>query len=229
MTPPGGSTTTTSQSPDARPPQLDELTVRELIARLASREPIPGGGSAAALAGSLASALLSMVSALTEGRTSSDDDARIVREVAAAASASEAELTSLASLDAAAYDAVVRARRLPRTTDAERAERAARVIAATRTATEAPLRIARAAMAVLELAERLVPAANPHAISDVGVAAHLATAAVRGAILNVRINLPSLADDDPLAAVRDELDELVARAAAAEARLTGAVSQRLGG
>lgn len=229
MTVSGDSTTTTSHPADTPPGPLDELSVRELIARLASRAPIPGGGSAAALAGSLAAALLSMVSALTEGRTSSDDDAQTVRQVAAAATASEAELTSLASLDASAYDTVVRARRLPRTTDAERAERTARVAAATRTATEVPLRTARAAMAVLALAERLVPAANPHAISDVGVAAHLATAAVRGAVLNVRINLPGLADDDPLKAARDELDELVAGAAAAEARLTAAVSHRLGG
>lgn len=231
MTDPGGSTTTTPHGADAPPPALDELTLGELLERLASRDPVPGGGSAAALAGSFAAALLSMVAELSTA-AAGDEDAAIIREVATAAASARHELTTLATLDAAAYDAVVRARRLPRGTDEERATRRATIAAATRTATELPLRTARAALTLLELAERLAPVGNPHAISDVGVAAHLAAAAVRGGVLNVRINLPylpALETGDPLLGARDELEDLVARAAAGEARLVGAVAHRMEG
>jgi formiminotetrahydrofolate cyclodeaminase len=226
----GGITTT---APDDTPLQpFDELTLRALLEQLASREPIPGGGSAAALAGALGAALLSMVTGLTVGRTSSTEEADRLSEISDAAAAAEADLRSLVTLDADAYRAVVSARRLPRASDAERAARAARLDAATRGATEVPMRTARGAMAILELAERLVPIGNPHAISDVGVAAHLAAAAVRGALLNVRINLPGLGElaaDDPLGGTRDEIDELLARAAAAEGRIAVAVARRMEG
>ena len=227
----GGSTTTTS--PDTTPLQpFEQLTLRALLEQLSSREPIPGGGSAAALAGSLGAALLSMVAALTVGRTSSAADADALAEIATSAATSRADLLALVTLDADAYRAVVEARRLPRISETEQAERRQCIHDATRGATQIPLRVARAALGTLELAERLVPIGNAHAISDVGVAAHLAAAAVRGALLNVRINLPGLGDlspDDPLAAARDEVDELLARAAACEGRIAVAVSHRMEG
>ncbi|MEO8246502.1 MAG: cyclodeaminase/cyclohydrolase family protein [Chloroflexota bacterium] len=223
----GGTTTT---SPETTP--FDGLTLRALLDQLSSREPIPGGGSAAALAGALGAALLSMVAALTVGRTASAADADTLTEIATAAAAAQADLLALVTLDADAYRAVVEARRLPRVSDEELAERSHRIQDATRGATEVPLRTARGALAMLDVAGRLVSIGNPHAISDVGVAAHLAAAAVRGAVLNVRINLPSLgelAPDDPLAAARDEIDELLARAAAGEARISVAVAHRMEG
>lgn len=227
----GGSTTTTP--PDTTPSgPFDQLTVRALLDQLSSREPIPGGGSAAALAGALGAALLSMVAALTVGRTASAADADALTDIGAEAAASQSELLALVTLDADAYRAVVEARRLPRVSEAEREERAHRIQEATRGATEVPLRTARGAQATLDIAERLVAIGNPNAISDVGVAAHLAAAAVRGALLNVRINLPALGEvrpDDPLAGARDEIDELVARAAAAEARIAVAVAHRMEG
>ncbi len=232
MTDPGGSPTTTDDRSATHLASLETLTVRELVERLASREPIPGGGSAAAFAGSLAAALLSMVAALTAGRAGTEETEEVVREVGLAAASAQSTLLGLATLDANAYDAVVRARRLPRDSEPARRSRAVQVAQATRMATEVPLRTAREAAGVLSLAERLVPVGNPHAISDVGVAAHLAAAAVRGAALNVRINLPYLdatPGDDPLAGAGAELDALLAAATAAEARLAGAVARRMEG
>ena len=227
----GGSTTSTS--PDATSLQpFDQLTLGALLPQLSSREPIPGGGSAAALAGALGAALLSMVAALTVGRTASAAGADAVAQLATSAGAVQADLLALVTQDADAYRTVVEARRLPRVSDAERTRRSRRIQEATRGATVVPLRTAKRALATLELAEQLVPIGNAHAISDVGVAAHLAAAAVRGALLNVRINLPSLSElaaDDPLAGARDEVDELLARAAAAEGRIAVAVSRRMEG
>jgi glutamate formiminotransferase/formiminotetrahydrofolate cyclodeaminase len=144
-----------------------------------------------------------MVVALTANRPAAAGNEEILAEIGSGAVAAQSELLRLAELDAAAYDAVIRARRLPKDTERERQSRDAQVHQATREATLAPLETVRRAADVLGLAERLAPIGNRNAVSDVGVGALLAVTAVRGAALNVRINLPYLADDDPL---RDDAD-----------------------
>jgi len=208
--------------------RITELPVRELIERLATSEPIPGGGSAAALAGAMGAALVRMVVALSSGRPGAAESEPELTEIAVAAANCQSELLNLAELDAAAYDAVVKARRLPKETDLERQARSVQVAAATREATRAPMQTARVADTVLDLAERLAPIGNRNAVSDVGVAALLAAAAIRGAALNVRINLPYLDADEPL---RDEaaaeVDPLLARLDERERAIRGAVEARL--
>jgi formiminotetrahydrofolate cyclodeaminase len=178
--------------------RLTDLTVRHLIERLATSDPVPGGGSAAALAGAMGAALVHMVVELSTGRPAADAHEGALAEIGAAATVAQSELLSLAEQDAVAYDAVVRARRLPRGSDPERQARDARLAAAVREATRVPLETARAAAGVFGLAELLAPIGNRNAVSDVGVAALLAATALRGAALNVQINLPSLAPDDAL-------------------------------
>ncbi|HEY6608051.1 MAG TPA: cyclodeaminase/cyclohydrolase family protein [Candidatus Limnocylindria bacterium] len=179
--------------------RLTELPTSELLSRLATSAPTPGGGSAAALAGALAAGLVEMVVALTSGRPAAAQHEAELGSIGSAAGELRRQLTELTDADAAAYEAVVGARRLARTTDEERVERDARLAEATREATMVPLRTMRAGIQVLELTERLAPIGNRNAASDIGVAALLASTAVRGAELNVRINLPYLADGDPLA------------------------------
>jgi formiminotetrahydrofolate cyclodeaminase len=188
--------------------RITELPARELLERLSTREPVPGGGSAAALAGAMAAALVQMVVELTTDRPAAVDHEPELATVRTAAIDLRARLLRLTELDAAAYEAVVAARRLPRDTDPERAARTTRIEDATRDATRAPLETAGAAGEVLDLASRIAPIGNRNAISDVGVAALLAAAALRGAALNVRINLPYLPDGDPL---RDEAAGELAR------------------
>lgn len=192
------------------PSRLNDLPAPELIERMASGDPIPGGGSAAALAGAMGAGLLRMVVALTSGRPAAADDERELTEIAMGAANCQSELLNLVELDAVAYDGVIRARRLPRATDLERETRAVQVAAATREATRAPLQTARLAEQVLSLAERLAPIGSRNAISDAGVGALLAVAALRGAVLNVQINLPYLDADDALRTIAvDELDRLL--------------------
>jgi len=175
--------------------RLTELTVRELVEHLATRDAVPGGGSAAALAGSMGAALVRMVVELTLGGAASEA-AESVGKIGSAAAAWQSELLNLADLDANAYRAVVVARRLPRGTDLERQARDVQVAAAIREATRVPLQTVRAATAVLELAERLAPLGTRKAISDVGVSGALASASARGAALNIRINLPDVEDEE---------------------------------
>ena len=167
---------------------------------------MPGGGSAAALAGAMGAALVRMVVELTVGRPAAEGHAEELTEIGVAASGWQSELLNLAELDASAYDAVVRARRLPRDSELDKRARDTQVAAAVREATRAPLATARVANEVLGLAERLAPIGNRNAVSDVGVAALLAVAAIRGAAMNVEINLPSLSADEPLR--RDAADEI---------------------
>jgi formiminotetrahydrofolate cyclodeaminase len=189
--------------PDPRPggtqtTDLTALSFTELTARLASREPIPGGGSAAALAGAMGAALVAMVAELTVGRPDAAPHEQELRELRDGATARLELLQRLAEQDAAAYQAVVTARRLPKESDDERATRSAELGRAMVAAAEVPLRTAEVAAEVLELAHRIAPIGNPNAVSDAGVGAQLAGASVRGAILNVRINLPYLPADAPL-------------------------------
>ena len=209
--------------------RLTDLPSRELVERLASRDPVPGGGSAAAVAGAIGAALVGMVVELTVGRPDAADHEALLDDVRAAAQRLRAELLDLAETDSEAYDAVVRARRLPRETEPEVEARTNAMTEATREATRIPLATAEAAAAVLELADQIAPIGNRNAISDVGVGAMLAAAAVRGAALNVRINVPYLAEGDPLAAdASAELDRLLARADEGERRIAAIVADRMG-
>jgi formiminotetrahydrofolate cyclodeaminase len=208
---------------------ISEQSVARFTERLATRDPVPGGGSAAALAGSIAAALVAMVTELSIGRPELAGHEPELRRIGAAAQARRRSLLELAERDAAAYAAVIGARRLERATDAERSARGAAITAATRDATRIPLETAESAVEVLELATQVTPIGNPNAMSDAGVAAHLAVAAVRGALLNVGINLPYLAEDDPLRAdASARAERLSAAAGRLEHAARRAVEARMG-
>lgn len=208
--------------------RLTELTVRSLVERLATSDPVPGGGSAAALAGAMGAALVQMVVELTLGRPEAEAHEEALTQIGTAAAARQAELLDLAELDARAYDAVVRARRRPRESEPERETRGVQLASTMREATRIPLATARAASEVLDLAERVAPIGNRNAISDAGVAALLAVTSLKGAALNVQINLPYLTADEPLRhEAADEIDRLLATVDARDRTVQNAVAERL--
>lgn len=209
--------------------RLADLSTRAFVERLATSDPVPGGGSAAALAGAMGAALIHMVVTLTASRPTSAEHEAELGQIARAAVSWQSELLNLMEVDAAAYDAVVRARRLPRGSEVERRAREMQIAAATREATRVPVETAARAADVLALAERLAPIGSVHAISDVGVGALLAAAAVRGAAMNVRINLPYLGEDDPLRAeAAARIDGLLADLDRREVGVRSAVEERMG-
>ena len=210
------------------PTQLTDLPIHDFLERLGSSDPVPGGGSAAALAAAMGAALVAMVAELTIGRPAHAEHEETVRKLRFDAVERRVELLDLAQQDADAYDLVVRARHMPKESEAEKKLRSAALATAMVAATRAPLRAAVVASEVLDLAERIAPIGNRNAVSDAGVAALLAAAGLRGAVLNVRINLPYLPPDEPL---RDsapaELERLEALAAEGERAAMAAVSARL--
>lgn len=208
--------------------QLTDLPVHDLLERLGSSDPVPGGGSAAALSGAMGAALVAMVAELTIGRPDYTEHEAVIRHLRFDALDRRAQLLDLAEQDAAAYEAVVRARRMPKGSDPEREARTAALRQAMVAAADVPLRAAVVAAEVLDLAQRIAPIGNRNAVSDAGVAALLAAAAIRGALLNVRINLPYLADDDALrASAPAELARLEDLATSGERTAMAAVDARL--
>jgi glutamate formiminotransferase / formiminotetrahydrofolate cyclodeaminase len=195
---------------------------------LAEGTPTPGGGSAAAQSGAMAAALVAMVARLTQGKKKYAGVEARMGEIVGQADALRHSLQSAVEADAAAFEQVMAALRMPKATEADEAARALALEGAIRGATEVPLAVAEQACQVLELASEVAETGNVNAASDAGSAGALARACLTAAGLNVQINAASLADRSMAEAWRQVLEELERRAGEAEDRLRQAIHDRAG-
>lgn len=189
-----------------------EQPVTQFLDELASSAATPGGGSAAAIMGALGAALVSMVCNLTIGKKNYAEVEPEMRSVLHDAEALRQRLADMVAEDIAAFDGLMAAYGLPELSDEDKAVRGAAIQHALRAATEAPLACARACAEVIKLSMRAAEVGNRNVISDAGVGALAAQAALRSAALNVDINVPSLQDQAFAQACRDEMDALLASA-----------------
>jgi methenyltetrahydrofolate cyclohydrolase len=187
---------------------LIKLTVQDFIEQLASPSPTPGGGSASALAGAMAAAMVEMACNLTIGKEKFRGVEEDLKVVLARAEELRVQLLAAVDEDTGAFDEVSQAYKMPRDTDEQKAARTAAIQKALQSATEVPLKVARAAMETSQLAEIAVQKSNPSVASDARVARVLADAAREGAVANVEINLGSLKDQKYIAMIESELEEL---------------------
>ena len=185
-----------------------KLPLDQFLDALASNTPTPGGGTAAAVGGAMGASLAEMVAALTLSKEKYAASHDAVRPIAEAARVARQEFVSLASEDSEAYESVVAARRLPKDTEEQKAERAEKIAAANKHASEVPMRTARAAVRLLAALPDLAAKGNPNAISDAGAAALLLDACVEAALLNVGINLPGIEDARFVAEMQRETADL---------------------
>ena len=192
------------------PSGFGDVTLDSFTSHLASAEPVPGGGSAAAVAASLGASLAVMVARLSEGRPRYAAHAATHLRAIDAGEAARRRFIELADIDARAYGGYASAMKLPRETDAERAARAAAIAEAARASTLAPLDTVRLCASVVQIVDALAGRSNVNAASDLDVAALLLEASAEGAAANVRINLPSVTDAPFVAEVQDEVGRALA-------------------
>ena len=169
-----------------------KLSLLDFESELASKNATPGGGTAAAVALGQAAALAEMVCELTIGSEKWQQGWEAALDAKKLTAKVRKRAGQLAMEDSDSYDQVVATFRLPKTTDEEVEERRQAIRLATLHAAEVPLETAKLGMELLSKLEQLALYGNGNAASDVGVASLLASAAVKGALFNVEINVASL-------------------------------------
>ena len=198
-----------------------DLTVAAFVDELASSTPVPGGGSASAVAASLGAALVAMVASLSAGRPKYAAHDDLHQRSLETGRRLAARFLDLADEDATAYGSFAEAMKLPKETDADRETRRAALSVAAKGAAEVPLATVEACLELVAAAEAMVGRSNANASSDLDVAALLGEAAARGAAANVLINLPAVDDEayvgETTARVMGLLDSVEELAAAAHA------------
>ena len=188
--------------------QYSHLSLAQLLDAFASNQPVPGGGSAAALAGAIGASLLIMVAGLPKTRHGTDEERSALTAAAARLRPLRDELASLIDRDSEAYTSVINAYRLPRSTDAEQAARRDAIDEAMRAATEAPLATIRACERAMREAEVIVSSGAASASSDVAVGIELLKTAARGAGMNVDTNLAAVKDAEYMKRASQEQRDL---------------------
>ena len=213
--------------PKTYPGGLMDLSCRELVDEVSRDTPAPGGGSIAALAGSLGAALASMVANLTQGKAGSEAAEQRLSAAAEKAQRVKDALMLAVDEDTFAFGAYMDARRLAAGTAEEKAHRAEKMQDGLKRAVEVPLRTARLSYEAMETAEVAMQHGNPNSITDAMVGFTIAFAGVRGGIWNVLINLKDITDTAFAAEMRPACARLVDQSNALLARATSDASARL--
>ena len=168
------------------------MPVRDFIEETASESPAPGGGSVSATVGALGVALGAMVAALSAQKW--EDRWEEFSDWAERGKVMQEELLRLVDADTEAFNAMMAAMRLPKTTEAEQAARQKAMQEATKAGIEVPLRVMEKSLESMDLMKAMAETGNPNSVSDAGVGALCARTAVMGAFLNVRINCGGVED-----------------------------------
>ena len=174
--------------------KLQDLTIKEFLAKTYGKDPVPGGGSVSALCGSLAASLAEMVTALTIGRKKYADVEEEMINYAPKMEEARIKFLNYIDEDAEAYQVVFDAFKLPKETEEEKVLRNEEIQKATLKAAMVPLKVAETAVGIMDTIREIGMKGNRNAVTDACVAMMCARTAAFGAILNVRINLSGLDD-----------------------------------
>ncbi len=187
---------------------LGDKTLKTFLEETASKAPVPGGGSIAAMSAATAAALTEMVANLTIGKKGYDDVQEEMAELASKLPSVREGFIADIDRDAEAFNKVMDAFKLPKDTDEEKAARRSAIQDGMKNAATVPLEVARDAFGIMEFASKVVEKGNKNAVTDGAVAAMMARTAVLSALFNVKINLGSIKDEEFVSKVAAEVAEL---------------------
>jgi methenyltetrahydrofolate cyclohydrolase len=207
---------------------VTQSSVEKFLDDLASGQPTPGGGSAAAIMGAMGAALVSMVCNVTIGKKGYEAVEAEMQAVREESEKVRRRLTAMVTEDITAFDSIMAAYKLPKASDDEKARRAAAIQAGLRRATETPMDCARACAEVIALSRRASEHGYLNVISDGGVGVLAGYTGLRSAALNVYINAPALKDRVFAEAATAELEKLVEFCAAESEAVYKIVRDKLG-
>jgi formiminotetrahydrofolate cyclodeaminase len=188
---------------------LANKSVAEFCEVLGSDAPAPGGGSVAALSGALGAELVSMVCRLSIGRSGYEEFGDLLKSTLDKSDPLAKSLLRRVDLDTEAFNGVMAAFKMPKSTDEEKKARTAAIQKNYKEAVQSPLSIARECREVLRLVHKIVGKSNANALSDLGVASQQAIAGLEGAVMNVEINLPSIKDEAFKEKILSEISSLL--------------------
>lgn len=206
---------------------LIQLSVEDFNRELGSNSPAPGGGSVAALSGALGAELISMVCKLSIGKKGYEAfDGELNEGLRKTESLSKSLLKRI-DLDTDAFKDVMAAFKMPKEPEDAKKARTDAIQRGYKEAVQSPLGIARECLDVLKIANTLLGKSNTNALSDLGVASLQAHAGLEGAIMNVKINIPSIKDEKFVAETSSEISTLLEQGRAAKENIYKYVSENI--
>lgn len=209
--------------------ELFSQSLRDVLKVSASSEPTPGGGSVAAMVAAFAASMSAMVGNLTIGKKKYRDVEPEVTRLRDRALCLMNRMEELVDADMQQFRRFMEFYKMPAATDEEKERKEHLIQEALRGATETPLEIARACIEILKIVDEVAPIGNTMAISDAGVSAYLAEAALQAALLNVDINLPLLKDEAFAKKALDDKEGLIEQARQLKDRALATISRRMKG
>ncbi|KYK20977.1 hypothetical protein AYK21_01115 [Thermoplasmatales archaeon SG8-52-2] len=187
---------------------LASMKINSFLSELASSSPAPGGGSVAALAGSLGAALSSMVCNLTIGKEKYSEVQEKIKDTLKKSEKIRKDLTKLIDEDTNAFNDVMKAFKMPKETESQKEKRSKAIQEGYKKAAKVPLETARTCEKIFDIAKVVADIGNQNSITDSAVSALMAQAGVKGAILNVKINIGSIKDESFVKKISSEIEKL---------------------
>ena len=207
--------------------QKEEVTLTQFLDAVSEGSATPGGGSVSALAGCLGSALVEMVVNLTLGRKAFQAYEAELKKIREEAHSHREALAATIAQDITAYQGVMNAYLLPKTTDEEKRKRKQEIQKSLKKAADPPLFTAATSLKVMKLCQEAVEKGNPNALSDAAVGALLGDAALWGGMFNVLINLSALEDKQYVQKMKKELKRLTLEGEKIKKQIMARVKERI--
>ena len=212
---------------DSGSQRLVNMSLKAFADETASESPAPGGGSIAAYLGALGVSLGTMVANLSSHKKGWDERWKEFSLWAEKGQKLKAELIALVDEDTNAFNGIMNAFGLPKSSDEEKAARSLAIEHATKNAINVPLKVMKAAFSSFEVIQVMATEGNPNSVSDAGVGALCARSAVIGAFLNVKINASGLKDKEYVASVIKEAEKIMAESIKMEATIIEIVNEKI--